>query len=98
LNFVIFLSKFLKSTPITPDKLKSYEIGAQGFNIDFVRPVPKFLPVMPHELFSLHPSMVPDVCWEYSMCFDNNTLTNAKDLIVKASKTELNPQEMKVPF
>jgi len=95
---VIFLSKFLKSTPITPDKLKSYEIGAQGFNIDFVRPVPKFLPVMPHELFSLHPSMVPDVCWEYSMCFDNNTLTNAKDLIVKASKTELNPQEMKVPF
>lgn len=51
---------------------------------------------MPNEIFSLHPSMIPDVCWDYTMCVDNNLLTNAKDLIIKACKSELNPQEMKV--
>lgn len=45
---------------------------------------------------SLNPLLINDLCWDYTLSCDSDCISNAKDLVQKACKTNLSPTEMKV--
>lgn len=47
-------------------------------------------------MVTLNPLLVTDLFWDYTLSYESDSISSAKDLILKACKTPLTEQEMKV--
>lgn len=77
-------------------KIDLAEVSIQGFQPDFIRPIPTPLPVSEDEPLWLSPNIVSDVLWDYNMCVNNNVVSVIKELCQKALKSNLSGEEIKI--
>lgn len=77
-------------------KIDLAEVSIQGFQPDFIRPIPTPLAIADDEPMWLSPNIVSDLIWDYNMCASNNMTSVIKELCQKALKASLAPEETKL--
>lgn len=83
--------------PEFPLELNSEELTLLSLEPAWARPVPPILEATVDEVFWLSPSqLLSEPLWDYTMCVDTSRGTEVKELIGKAVKTPLPPNQAQV--
>eukprot|EP00435_Cladocopium_sp_Y103_P056813 s33_g19.t1 len=83
--------------PEYPLELNSEELTLLSLEPAWARPVPPLLEATVDEVFWLSPSqLLSEPLWDYTMCVDTSRGTEVKELIGKAVKTPLPPNQAQV--
>ncbi|CAL1168037.1 unnamed protein product [Cladocopium goreaui] len=83
--------------PEFPLELNSEELTLLSLEPAWARPVPPLLEATVDEVFWLSPSqLLSEPLWDYTMCVDTSRGTEVKELIGKAVKTPLPPNQAQV--
>ena len=78
-------------------ELKSEELTLLSFEPAWARPVPPLLEPTVDEVFWLSPSQLfSEPLWDYTMCADTSLGAEVRELLAKAVKTTLPPEQVQV--
>lgn len=78
-----------------PLDLRPEELTMQTLEPAWCRPVPPILEVAADEVFWLHvPQILWEPMWDFTMCADTSLGTEVRELLVKAHKSQLAPQQV----
>jgi hypothetical protein len=74
--------------PVSKASIKEAELSHEGFNVGFLRPVPKFIDVGPSEYHWLSPGIITDVHWDNTAELEKK-LVKTKALLKKGLTNHL---------